>query len=281
MTTTFFLLGFILFAWLILAQSCMKFRISDRKAKKNFAKAGVSLVTETVSIHGFRMHYVKTGADTLPTLLFVHGSPGGWDAFSSYLMDGDLLAKFRMIAIDRPGFGYSEFGEAKNLEQQSQLISPLLTKLNNNKPAYVIGHSLGGPMAVRLAVDNPGYFSGIVLLSASVDPQEEKPEKWRPFLYKTPLKYLVPGAFRPSNQELWYLKKDLVHLKNDFYKITCPVWIIHGEKDDMVPTGNVQYAKKMLVNAQKVTIKMIPGANHFIPWTHFHAIKTVLLSLPN
>ncbi|MES1216521.1 MAG: alpha/beta hydrolase [Bacteroidota bacterium] len=276
---TFIILGIILIAWVILAQSCMQFRISDKEAKKKFSEAGVPLFTETVVVNGFNMHYVKTGNDSLPTLFFVHGSPGSWEAFSQYLEDKELLAKYRMISIDRPGFGYSEFGNAKDLEEQSQLISPLLTLLKNNKPVYVIGHSLGGPMAIRLAADNPQSFSGIVLLAGSEDPAEEKPEKWRPVLYKTPLNFLIPGAMRPSNEELWYLKKDLVILKNEFSKITCPVYIVHGDKDDMVPVGNAAYAKQMLVNAKKVETTILPGANHFIPWQHYKEIKEVLMKL--
>ena len=276
---TFIIIGIILFAWVILAQSCMQFRISDTVAKKKFSDAGISLFTETVIVNGCNMHYVKTGNDSLPTLFFVHGSPGSWEAFSEYLKDKDLLAKYRMISFDRPGFGDSEYGHAKDLEEQSILISPILALLKNNQPVYVIGHSLGGPMAVRLAADNPGSFAGIVLLAGSVDPAEEKPEKWRPVLYKTPLNFFVPGAMRPSNEELWYLKKDLLILKKDFSKITCPVYIVHGDKDDMVPVGNATYAKQMLVNAKKVETTILPGANHFIPWQHYREIKEILMKL--
>ena len=257
----------------------MQFRISDSEAKKKFSAAGVALYTETVTVDGFNMHFVKTGNDSFPTLFFVHGSPGSWEAFSQYLEDKDLLAKFRMISVDRPGFGESEFGNAKNLSDQSRLISPLLSLTKNSKPVYIIGHSLGGPMAIRLAADNPGFFSGIVLLAGSVDPAEEKPEKWRPVLYKTPLKFLVPGAMRPSNEELWYLKNDLLLLKKDFSKIDCPVYIIHGDKDNLVPVGNAAYAKEMLVNAKKVETKILPGASHFIPWQHYGEIKEVLMGL--
>ena len=279
MKTTFIVLGIVLIAWLVCAQSCMKFHIADAEARKQFSDAGVNLQLDNIEVDGFNMHYAKTGNDSLPTLFFVHGSPGSWDAFSRYLKDKDLLSKYRMISIDRPGFGDSEFGKAKNLEEQSKLISPLLVYFKNNKPVYVIGHSLGGPMAIRLVADNPDYFSGIILLAGSVDPGEEKPEKWRPVLYKTPFKFFVPGAFRPSNQELWYLKNDLKILKNDFPKITCPVWIIHGDKDDLVPVGNAAFAKEMLVHAKKVETTILPGANHFIPWQHYEEIKAVLMKL--
>jgi pimeloyl-ACP methyl ester carboxylesterase len=279
---TFIIIGAILFIWLILAQSCMKFRISDSEAKQKFTANNVQLFTETIEVDGFSMHYAKTGNDTFPTLFFVHGSPGSWDAFSVYLRDKNLLSKYRMVSVDRPGFGYSEFGNAKNLDEQSKLISPLLKMLSNKKPIYVIGHSLGGPMAVKLDADNPGIFSGMVLLAASVDPAAENPEKWRPVLYKTPLKYFLPGAFRPSNEELWYLKKDLKYLADDFSKVTCPVWIIHGDKDKFVPVSNADYAKKMLVNAKSVEIKILKDAPHFIPWEPWYKdVKEVLMRLHN
>ena len=92
----------------------------------------------------------------------------------------------------------------------------------------------------------PKYTKALLILAGALDPAAEKPEKWRPFLFKTPLNLLVPGALRPSNEELWYLKKDLVDMKTDFEKITCPVYIMHGTKDVLVDYSNVAYAKKCL-----------------------------------
>jgi pimeloyl-ACP methyl ester carboxylesterase len=276
-----YVLAIILIAWIIFAQSCMKFRVSDSKAKEQFAAANVILYTETILSNGFNLHYAKTGNDTFPTLFFVHGSPGSWDAFSVYMKDKDLLAKFRMVSVDRPGFGYSQFGDAKNLANQSAIISLLPAHITNGKPVYVIGHSLGGPMAVKLVADNPGIFSGMILLAASVDPAEEAPEKWRGFLYNSPLQYLLPGAFRPSNTEIWHLKKDLPLLTRQFAAVTCDVWIVHGDKDKFVPVGNAEYAKKMLVNAKSVQTKILKNAPHFIPWDPWYKfIKEILVSLP-
>ena len=276
---TFRIIGLFLLVWLIFAQSCMKFRISDNEAKEKFSGSGVELTTATTEIDGFTMHYAKTGNDSFPTLFFVHGSPGSWNAFERYMQDKDLLGKFRMISIDRPGFGYSNFNKAKDLDEQSELITPLIKQFQNGKPMFAVGHSLGGPMIVKLQMDNPGIFTGLVLLAGSVDPDAEKPEKWRPVLYKTPLNYFLPGAFRPSNKELWYLKKDLKELDKHWDKITCPVWIVHGDKDTFVPVSNVDYARKKLSTNQNVTVKILTGARHFIPWEQYEDIKAVLLNL--
>lgn len=269
----------ILCIWVFVAPGCMTFRQADSTMKKSFQQKGVELTTKTEIIERHHIHYAQTGTDSLPTLVFIHGTPGSWDAFAMYMWDSTLLQHYRMISIDRPGFGYSDFGRPENLERQSQLITPLLDKLNNGKPMYLAGHSLGGPMIVQLAADNPHMYNGLVLISGSVDPDEEKPEKWRPWLFKTPLNFLVPGAFRPSNKELWYLKKDLVKLKSSFSKIDCPVYFIHGGNDTWVPPANVEYAKKLLVNTPKVGELIIPDGNHFIPWTKFREIRDVLLNL--
>ena len=276
---SFLVLSILILIWITLAPGCMTFRKPDHEMKKEFEQNGVQLTTSSREIDGKTIHYAKTGSDTLPTLFFVHGTPGSWDAFAGYLQDRDLMKHYRLISVDRPGFGYSDYGNPEHLSRQSELISPLFYLLDNKKPIYLVGHSLGGPMIIKLAADNPGFFSGLVILAGSIDPDLEKPEKWRPWLYKTPLNWLVPGALRPSNEELWYLKKDLVDLKEDFTKITCPVIFLHGDKDTWVPPGNVEYGKKHLVNAKQITVTMFPGANHFIPWTRYKEIKSVLLQL--
>ena len=276
------LIGFLLLITILLvvAQFIMKYRIPDSKAKEQFLKEGVILNTGSIKVDGFEIHYAKTGNDTLPTLFFVHGSPDGWITYKNFMQDKDLLTKYRMISIDRPGFGYSQFGDAKNLEDQSKLISPLVRSIQNGKPVYAVGHSYGGPVIVKLQVDDPNLFDGLVLLAGSVDPKEEKPEKWRYIMKIPPLKYFLPGAFRPSNTELIYLKEDLKELDKEWEKITCPVWILHGDKDSYVPIANVDYAKKKLTKARSVEVKILPGADHFIQRERYGEVKDVLMKLP-
>lgn len=225
------------------------------------------------------VHYVETGDSEKPILLFIHGSPGSWNAFKEYLADTLLLKKYRMIAIDRPGFGYSDFNVAQNLSVQSQRISEFIKSIDNKKQVILVGHSLGGPVIAKLAVDHPDWYSRIVILSGSIDPKAENPEKWRKVIKAVPIRYLIPGALRPSNDELWWLKQDLIDLEPELKKITCDVTIIHGIKDVLVPYSNVAFMTKSFINAKSLDTIIIEKADHFIPWSHYEIVRDALLNM--
>jgi pimeloyl-ACP methyl ester carboxylesterase len=84
---------------------------------------------------------------------------------------------------------------------------------------------------------------------------------------------------RPSNTELIYFKKDVYVLQDKFPLVKCRVFIVHGTEDPFVPVGNAKFAQKKLVNAASVKLTLIPGANHFIPWTKYDTVKQVLMQL--
>ena len=270
---------FFITGWVIFAQSCMKFRIDDNSAKKEFEQKGLSVHFFTMKEDGMPLHYAKTGSDTLPTLFFVHGSPGSWDAFKIYMMDSALLQKFRIISIDRPGFGYSDFGTAYHLPYQASLISKIVEKENNHKPVHLVGHSIGGPVIVQLAQEHPAAFASLTILAGSISPEDEPKEYWRYAFTYSPLKFLMPGAFRPSNDEIVYFKKELYKLDERYNRLQMPVTFIHGEKDRFVTVKNVDYGKRKLVHNPQLKVIIIPGAGHFIPWEHFDIIRSHLLTL--
>ena len=265
--------------YIIMCQSCMTMRYSNKETKKFFAVSKTEFQDKTIAFEGYKIHYVATGNAENTTLFFVHGSPGSWNAFKEYLQDSLLLKKYRMIAIDRPGFGYSDFGDAQNLKVQSQRISEFIKKIDNKKPLILVGHSVGGPVLAQLAVDNPSWYKRLVVLAGSLDPKAENPEKWRTVIKASPLRYLIPGALRPSNDELWWLKQDLVDLEPELKKITCDVTIIHGTKDVLVPYSNMDFIKKSFVNAKSMDTITIEKANHFIPWSHYEIVRNALLNI--
>ena len=266
----------LLLTYIIMCQSCMTMRMTPKETKTYFETSKVAYTSQTFTVDNHKLHYIETGNPQNPTLFFIHGSPGSWDAYKRYLTDSLSLKKFRMIAIDRPGFGYSDFGKAVDLETQASLLESLATQITNSKPVVLVGHSLGGPVIVKMAADEPNFFAHLVVLAGSVDPRMETPEIWRVVLKAKPIRYLIHGALRPSNDELWWLKEDLYDLQPKLKNISCGVTIIHGTKDPLVPYANMAFLQKRLVNARSVDTISIKGANHFIPWEHFERIRNAL-----
>ena len=274
-----YLLFILTISYLLFCQSCMKMRINSKETKAYFDSTKTIFIDKTINFEKHKIHYIETGNTNNPTLFFVHGSPGSWDAYQEFLKDTLLLKKYRMIAIDRPGFGYSNFRYAEKLDVQAKYIEEFIKKIDNNKPLILIGHSMGGPVIVKMATVNPEMYQHLVILAGAVDPAAETPEKWRSVIKTIPIRYLIPGALRPSNDELWWLKKDLIAMKPDLKNVTCPVTIIHGTKDQLVPYSNMAFMQKEFINAKKMDTISIKNANHFIPWKHFKEIRNILFEL--
>ncbi len=260
-----------------LFSACLQFRLSDKKVAEYFKNKRYKPDFQTYKVDTRTMHYARIGEDSLPTVLLLHGSPGAWDGFIDYLGDSSMVEQMRLIAVDRPGFGKSGFGKTeKDLKKQAEAISPILKKYQNGKKIILVGHSYGGPLIARLAMDYPDLVRGLVFLAPSIDPELEK-TKW--FQYPADwfwLRWIVPRAVVVSNQEIMHLKGDLEKMRPLWQQIKCPVIYIHGDKDSLVPIANMDFAKKMLVNASVEFIK-IPDTDHFIPWTHEKLVKEAIL----
>ena len=277
----FFLYSMLLVSiWILLAQCfILKERWTDKKAYGVFKSKNVPLQMHDTVIANRHLHYAVSGDDHLPTLVFIHGSPGSWMHYMKYMWDEELRKKFRIVAIDRPGFGYSDFGKAMHLADQCKIILPVLESLKTDQPMFLAGHSMGGPVVVKLAAENPALFKTVVIVAGAIDISQESKETWRKIMNVPPLYWCLPGAFGPSNTELLYLKKDLLPLQNDFKKITANILFVHGDKDTWVPIQNIAFGKKMMINAASITADTLPGANHQIPWKNREQLKKILLGL--
>ena len=266
--------------WIFLCQCVIqKERWSDGKAKSIFKAKNIPLEIGDTVINGHHLHYAISGSDSLPVLVFIHGSPGSWMHYQKYLRDERLRRKFRVVAIDRPGFGFSDFGHAMHLQEQCDVILPVLQKLKSSQPMFVVGHSMGGPVVVRLAAMDPSLFKTVIIVAGAIDINQEAKETWRKIMNVRPLYWMLPGAFGPSNTELLYLKKDLQPLQQDFKKITTDVLFVHGDADTWVPIENIAYGKKMMINARSITADTLHGADHQIPWKNREELMEILLKL--
>lgn len=257
--------------------SCLQFRMSNSEIDTFFKDTNQPWKLNQYELEKSRINYLQVGNPNLPLVLFVHGSPGSLSAFIDFMKDTMLLQKANMISVDRPGFGASNFGYAEgSLKKQAALLKPILEKHKNNRPIILVGHSLGGPVIARIAMDYPDLVDRLIIVAGSIDPDLEPNEWFRGPLATPFLKWAMPRSFRASNDEIYQLEPQLQEMLSDWTLIKAPTIVIQGAKDDLVHPGNAYFAKKMITQAP-VEVIIIDDMNHFVPWTHPHLIRDAIL----
>jgi hypothetical protein len=107
---------------------CASLSISQEEAAIRFARQRQEppqfIIKET---NPGRIHFASVG-EGADTIVFVHGSPGSWSAFSRFLMDEDLKKAGRLISVDRPGYGLSEPKTPERSLHPYMLLDPLLAE---------------------------------------------------------------------------------------------------------------------------------------------------------
>jgi pimeloyl-ACP methyl ester carboxylesterase len=163
-----------------------------------------------IDLDGTRIHYVDRGRG--PTIILIHGLTGQLRNFTYALVD--LLAdEFRVIAIDRPGSGYSGRVDAASarVTAQAALIAKFIDALRIERP-LVVGHSLGGAVSLAIALDHPECAGGFALIAPATQPQNEAPAPFRGLVIQSDwLRKLVawtvatPVAIRRGQQTLAFV----------------------------------------------------------------------------
>lgn len=261
-----------------LFSGCMSFRMSDNDLKKYFVGHGIPK-QHRIQILGKAINYAEIGNDSLPVAFFVHGSPGSWSAFAGFMKDSALLQKVKIVSVDRIGFGYSDFGKGeKSLAKQVAYLKPIVAQYKaHGKKIILIGHSLGGPLIARMAIDYPELIDNLVFVAGSIDPALEPSTWYRYILDFVGVRYLVPKSFRASNDEIIYLKQELEAMLPLWQSIRQPCIVIQGAKDILVDPQNAAFAKRMLTNAESVEIWIKDDMNHFVPWSNPELINKAIL----
>lgn len=245
---------------------CMEFRMSSR-SMDDYYEGSQKPELVSFSFDDRTVNYAEAGDKTKPLVMFVHGSPGSWSAFADFLKDSVLIANFHIIAPDRPGFGYSNFGRAEpSLKKQSQFLYQILKRYPDKK-AILVGHSLGGPVIAQMAMDYPDNVRGLLFVAPSIDPALEPDEWFRPLLRNFVIRTFTPISLAVSNDEIIDLKEELEMMTDGWRSLHTPVYMLQGDQDTLVPMGNAYYPGKFMPDSL-IHIQLLRGVNHFIPWSH-------------
>jgi pimeloyl-ACP methyl ester carboxylesterase len=125
-----------------------------------------------VDVDGVRLHVLEWGrADAEHTVVLLHGNgtmAEEWDI--SGLADA-LAGRYRVIAFDRPGFGWTERPTDRAWTQQAQadLFDGALSMLGVQRPV-VVGHSWAAGIALAMGAQHPERVGALVLVSGYYTP---------------------------------------------------------------------------------------------------------------
>lgn len=150
------------------------------------AEAAVPRAGQMQAVTGGAIHYVESGPEGAPPVVLIHGL-GGQLQHMTYGLAPLLARDFRVIALDRPGCGWSERdGEGRaSLAEQARMIAEFL-EARGTGPATVVGHSLGGAVALALALNHPERVAALALLCPLTHPEPATPPVFRGLDVRTP-----------------------------------------------------------------------------------------------
>jgi pimeloyl-ACP methyl ester carboxylesterase len=148
-----------LLAGLGLAASAVYVRAKTRQAEREHPPQG-----KFIEVDGVRLHYIERGRG--PALVLLHGNIALADDFDQSGLIDLAAQRYRVIAFDRPGYGYSERPRTTvwTPPAQARLLHHALQELGVDS-ALVLGHSWGTMVALSMALEVPDFVRGLVLLS--------------------------------------------------------------------------------------------------------------------
>jgi len=241
-------------------------------------------------------------------VLLLHGQPGGardWGRVTAA-----LSGRVEAIAIDRPGWDGNS--EPCDLAGNAQAALAALDKREIER-ATVVGHSLGGAIAVWLAAHHPERVRALVLAAPAANLASLEPlDRWLTIPIAGPLTsaasltglglalsagpvrrrivraskleeaylrasgraLLSSWSRRAFNTEQRALLRDLPSLERRLIDVVAPTWILIGAEDRVVPPAGPSALAKQIQGARLVVLRR---AGHLLPQLHARRLADAIL----
>ena len=239
-----------------------------------------------LDVNGVHIHYVEAGEGD--AVVLIHGLNASTFSFRHVIPA--LARSHRVVALDMKGFGHSARPSDGDysLTEQARLVAGVMERLAIERAA-VVGHSLGGAVAMRLALLAPERVSRLVLVDSASDRQMRSglalAPLARPFfpvgalftlhrlsvrrrLHQTAVHdpaYLTPevleGHFRPTQMKghLRALGALMAHRRRDEplapERIQQPTLILWGEHDRWLPLSEGEELARLIPNARLLAVR--------------------------
>lgn len=231
--------------------------------------------------------------------MLLHGGFGSTRDFTMSVME-DLSRVYLCAAMDRPGHGYS--GRPRRpltLLDQARYIHEAVRALNLENPVLV-GHSLGGAVALAYALEYPEATAGLLLINGYVTPFEGPPDIIHRmpavpvlgplYLYALvrPLGNLIKGAIgrkvfhpeppvenfleastvlamRPSHfkanaEDIRELNETLRQMIPRYGELRCPILMLAGDSDPVAPVA--RHACRIAAAVPQAELRILKNAGH-------------------
>jgi pimeloyl-ACP methyl ester carboxylesterase len=148
-------------------------------------EAAIPPVGDIVSVPGGKIHFLAEGQGR--PIVMIHGLAGHLQNFT-YATTGALSGDYHVIALDRPASGYSERDrtELARIPEQARMIAEFLAAQKIEKP-LIVGHSLGGAVALALALAYPESISGLALIAPLATLPDEGAAAFNPLKISSPI----------------------------------------------------------------------------------------------
>lgn len=256
----------------------MSFRYSDKKIEKIYKNAAQKPEVHYLDFENREIRYLTLITDPQkPYVVFIHGAPGSSADYTAFLKDERLFDKVNIICVDRPGYGYSGFGKAvTSLKKQAEAIQAVIKNVTDSKNIILLGHSFGGPIALRMAMEFRHNYQYIILLAPAIDPNDEKQFKIGRLAMIQPTRWITPPAWRVAADEKYTHIDELNKMLPLYSQLTIPVLHIHGTADSLVPYENMRFSERHIDKKWLETLTL-DGVDHFLPWSHHDLITDRIL----
>jgi len=218
---------------------------------------------------------VETYGNGIP-IVFIHGAGG---STLSWLAQKAHFEKLnRVVLVDLPGHGRSGGDSSASIEACAEAVAGALED-SACGPAYIAGHSMGGAIAMRLALSHPEVVKGLILIGTGarlkVYPEilqgilRDKGGTARTIL-DTAFSDTVPAALK-DKVFAEYMKNDARTIFNDFTAcdgfnvmgdigaITVPTLVVCGMADRFTPPGYSRYLAENIAGAH---LELIQNTGH-------------------
>ena len=260
--------------WFILILLQCKHSFSQDSCKPKY-----ELPVQKQQLSGLNMAYVEKGKGQ--PVVFIHGLGGNLSHWTKAVKK--LSATYKCIAVDLPGYGYSDKKFSTNDKDQLQFYADMLTEFiqkKNLKKIVVAGHSMGAQIAMILAIQQPALISKIVLVSPA-GLESFTSNEAQLMIGATPASYFEKqeeSAIRSSFKQNFYeLPQDAENLIQDRLRLkTCNDFTLYTEAVSNGIKGMLNHPVKSDWNEIKQPVLIIYGQNDaLIPNKIFHPALTL------